>query len=108
MNSHFPYDTLRIAPTHESGKNAESSLLSFEEIRKIAKAAVDLGVDRFDIAGGDNNDPDAIFSVDVMEVVDYDGDGVALPCGGPCRHTAGGAAAYDDDVHSLSFAPSTD
>lgn len=29
----------------------------------------------FDIAGGENNNPDEIFSIDVMEAVDTDGDG---------------------------------
>ena len=31
----------------------------------------------FQVAGGENQDPDEIFSLDVMEVVDLDGDGVA-------------------------------
>jgi len=51
------------------------AILSFGTLAWFSDS--DRVTNNFDIAGGDNNDPDAIFSVDVMEVVDYDGDGVA-------------------------------
>lgn len=47
------YDTLRIALTHEDSQQSHEPLLSFDEIRQIAKAAVTLGVSRFEIAGGE-------------------------------------------------------
>lgn len=47
------YDTLRIALTHEDSQKSHASLLSFDEIRQIAKAAVSMGVSRFEIAGGE-------------------------------------------------------
>lgn len=47
------YDTLRIALTHEDSRHGHALLLSFDEIRQIAKAAVSMGVSRFEIAGGE-------------------------------------------------------
>jgi len=53
MNNLLPYNTLRIALMHDDRPNTPETLLSFDEIRTIAKAAVSMGIDRFEITGGE-------------------------------------------------------
>jgi len=49
------------------------AILSFSSLAWFSDS--DSVTNNFDIAGGENNDPDEIFSIDVMEAVDKDGDG---------------------------------
>jgi len=51
MNNPYSIKTLRIALTEEGKENA--SLLPFDQIHLVAKAAVSYGVRRFDISGGE-------------------------------------------------------
>lgn len=50
------------------------AILSFSTLAWFSDS--DSVTNNFDIAGGENNKPDEIFSIDVMEAVDGDGDGV--------------------------------
>ena len=47
----------------------------------------------FQVAGGENEDPDEIFSIDVMEAVDLDGDG-----------KVDATVGYDDDPNFVNEA----
>ncbi len=49
------------------------AILSFSSLAWFSDS--DSVTNNFDIAGGENEDPDEIFSLDVMEKVDVDGDG---------------------------------
>ena len=49
------------------------AILSFSTLAWFSDS--DSVTNNFDIAGGENNKPDEIFSIDVMEAVDGDGDG---------------------------------
>ena len=51
MNIHSGYHTLCIALTQDA--LPESALASFEQIRKVAKAAADCGIRRFALTGGE-------------------------------------------------------
>jgi len=50
------------------------AILSFSSLAWFSDS--DSVTNNFDIAGGENNKPDEIFSIDVMEAVDADGDGL--------------------------------
>lgn len=50
------------------------AILSFSSLAWFSDS--DSVTNNFDIAGGENNKPDEIFSIDVMEAVDGNGDGV--------------------------------